>query len=413
MTTATRTNITLYPAQGRFVGTSAHEAAFVGGIGSGKSLGGCIRGLMASQGYIGKRKVLQAPNMGVITAPTYPMLRDATVRAFVQVAGDAIVQFNKSEGLATLANGSEVIFRSTEFPDRLRGPSISWWFGDEAAMYDRLVWDVMIGRLREFGERGYAWLATTPRGRNWVWQLFVQGLKPGRKIFKVSSAENIYLDPAVIQAWRDTYSGDFALQELEGEFIAFGGLIYPEFRREVHVTTQPPDTFVYTVVGVDWGFANPGVVLVLGVDGDGRAWLVEEHYQRQRRIEEWVTLGRQIWQTWKVKTFYCDPSAPDYIKAFRDALIPAEGANNTVNTGLQMVKNRLVVQGDGKPRLMVSRSAVHTIAEFESYQWADNRYGLRDEPVKANDHCLDALRYAVMGLDAGRKPIEVSVSRWA
>ena len=411
MTTAI--NITCHPKQGRFVGTSFHEAAFVGGIGSGKSIAGCIRALMASQGYIGNRKVLETPNLGVITAPTYPMLRDATARAFMDIAGDAVQTFNKNDGLMTLRNGSEIIWRTASDPDSLRGPSISWWFGDEAAMYARAVWDVMLGRLRQFGARGYAWLATTPRGRNWVWQTFVQDNQPGRKIFKATSADNIYLDPSIVAAWRAAYAGDFALQELEGEFIAFEGLIYPEFRREVHVVTGVPDYFPQVTAGVDWGFANPGVILVNGMDSDGRKWLVEEHYQRQRRIEEWVTAAQQARQTWNIRTFFCDPSEPDYIKAFRAAGLNAVQANNTVNTGLQIVKNRLVVQGDGKPRLFVRRDAVNTIAEFESYQWAENRYGMRDEPVKANDHALDALRYDCMGSDMARRTLEATTSRWA
>jgi len=47
-----------YPMQGRFVGSRAHEAGFVGGIGSGKTWAGCIRALSASQGIVGKRAVL-------------------------------------------------------------------------------------------------------------------------------------------------------------------------------------------------------------------------------------------------------------------------------------------------------------------------------------------------------------------
>ncbi len=400
-----------YPKQGRFVGTSAYEAAFVGGIGSGKSIAGCMRALLASQGMVGG-KAIQAPNLGVITAPTYPMLRDATQRTFFEVAGDLVKHVNKSEGLVTLRNGSEVLFRSTTDPDRLRGPSISWWFGDEAALSEGIVWKIMIGRLRQFGRRGYAWLATTPRGRNWVWKTFVQGIRAGRKIFKASSADNVYMDPEIVAAWRREYTGDFALQELEGEFIAFEGLIYPEFRREVHVTSQIPDTFAYTIAGVDWGFANPGVILVLGVDSDDRVWVVEEHYQRQRLVSDWAHVARQITDTWTPKRDYCDPSEPDNIKAMRDKGVPAVKANNTVNPGLQAVKNRLVVQADGKPRLFISRSAVNTIAEFESYQWAENRYGLRDEPLKTSDHAMDALRYAVMGIDHDQ-PITVSTSRYA
>lgn|SRR5574343_170106 len=406
-------SLSRYPMQGRFVGSRAREAAFVGGIGSGKTWAGCIRALSASQGIVGKRALMQTPNIGVITAPTYPMLRDATLRTFLDLSGPAVARFNRNEMTATMRNGSEVLFRTASEPDRLRGPSISWWFGDEAALCEYRTYEIMMGRLRQFGRLGYAWIATTPKGRNWVWQHFVQAEKMGRALYRATSADNVYLDQAVLDIWRQTYTGDFAAQELGGEFVAFEGLIYPEFRREFHVTVSPPAQFQYAVAGVDWGFANPGVILVFGVDGDGRMWQVAEHYQRQRRVEEWVTVAQQVRQTWGVRTFYCDPSEPDYIRQFREGGLPAEQANNAVNPGLQAVRDRLVVQGDGRARLMVGQSCVYTVAEFESYQWAEGRQGVRDQPVKANDHCMDALRYAVMGVDVERRPIEVKMARWA
>lgn len=415
MATTERTvtlSCTDYPKQGRFVGTSAYEAAFVGGIGSGKSIAGCMRAVRAALGMVGSKPV-QTPNLGVITAPTYKMLRDATLRTFLEVAGDLVKDFNKSEFMVTLHNGSEIIFRTTHEPDNLRGPSITWWFGDEAAMSDAITWKIMLGRLRQFGQRGFVWLATTPRGRNWVWQTFVRDERDGRKIFKASSADNVYMDPEIVKAWRLEYAGDFALQELEGEFISFQGLIYPEFSRDIHVVSTMPDIFSQVVAGVDWGFANPGVILIIGIDSDGGAWLVEEHYQRQRLVAEWANIAKQATNTWRPTRFYCDPSEPDNIKAFRDKLVPAVKAKNAVNTGLQAVKNRLVVQGNGKPRLHVNRAAVNTIAEFESYQWAENRHGMRDEPLKTNDHALDALRYALMGIDKGVTKREATATRFA
>ena len=59
-------------------------------------------------------------------------------------------------------------------PERLRGPNISWWHGDESALYEVSVWRIMIGRLRQYGRLGYAWLTTTPKGRNWIYQEFIQ-----------------------------------------------------------------------------------------------------------------------------------------------------------------------------------------------------------------------------------------------
>lgn len=394
--------INLHPKQGEFVGTAAHHAAFVGGIGSGKSVGGAVRALMASQGYIGKQRRLQTPNLGVVTAPTYTMLADASIRVFLDMAGDAVRRYYKSTNdlRALMVNGSEVLFRSTDNPDHLRGPSIAWWWGDEGAMYPPTVRKIMIGRLRQYGQLGYDWLTTTPRGRNWIWQTWVRdhANDPDYFIKQATSADNTFLDREIIAAWEQEYVGDFAAQELGGEFVAFSGLIYSEFDRRQHVTVQQPETWQYTVAGVDWGFANPGVIVVGAVDSDGRVHIVHEEYQRQRHIDEWATIAKQLKDTWNIRTFYCDPAEPDYIKKFKDAGCKAEQANNTVTTGIQTVKARLIRQADKRPRLMLHASCAHLIDEFEMYQWAENKHGLRDEPVKAHDHAMDALRYLCMGI---------------
>ena len=58
---------------------------------------------------------------GVVTAPTYTMLQDATLRTFFDIGGDLVTDYNKNEHRATMVNGSEVLFRSADNPDRLRG----------------------------------------------------------------------------------------------------------------------------------------------------------------------------------------------------------------------------------------------------------------------------------------------------
>ena len=65
------------------------------------------------------------------------------------------------------------------------------------------------------------------------------------------------------------------------------------------------------------------------------------------------------------------------------------------------MKNRLAVQGDGKPRLFFFRTLKNTLSEIYDYRWADggNEVNAREEPVKLNDHAMDALRYMVMALD--------------
>lgn len=394
-------NYNLYPKQGRFVGSQAHVLAFVAGIGSGKSLCGCLRGLMASYGYIGQRQIVPTPNLGIITAPTYQMLRDATLRTFKEAAGDLLADFNKTEMRATLTNGSEVLFRSTDNPEVLRGPSVTWAMMDEAALSSKLSFNILFGRLRQFGRFGHLWLTTTPKGRDWIYEMFVQHPAAGWKLFRMTTSENLSLAREIVEAWGEAYSGDFYQQELLGEFVAFAGLIYPEFSRDYHMRSQQPSEYKAFYAGVDWGFTNPGVILVAGEDYDGRLWLVHEEYQRQRHIDDWTLIAKDLHETYQLSALWCDPSKPDYIAQFRDAGLPAQKADNTVSTGLQAVRRRLTRRADGEPRLLMLPSIAATSKEMEQYSWrkgkGDDAY--LEEPVKANDHGADALRYLVMGVD--------------
>jgi phage terminase large subunit len=408
----------LHEAQAAFVHSEAHRLAFVAGISTGKSVAGALRGIRASLGMVGEGENvvhLPTPNLGMVTAPTYPMLRDSSVRTFLDLAEalvpsfDRVQHFNKSDMVARMPNGSEVLFRSVEHPDRLRGANLSWWWGDEAALYRSNVRQIMVGRLREGGRRGYEWLTTTPKGRNWVWQVYGKG-RAGYVLVRARTADNPFLARDVVEEWGQEYSGDFARQELGGEFIAWRGLVYSDFDEGVHVAIPSPEAqYKRVVAGVDWGFANPGVILVVGEDGDGRAHVLAERYERELRVEEWAGIAADLRGAYGVERFYCDPSEPDYIKTFREAGLKADGADNAVMAGIQTVKNALVRRPDGKPSLMVAPSAVNLLAEVASYQWQEGREGLRDAPVKAHDHAMDALRYAMMGLRVKKKSFSANV----
>lgn len=407
-----------YPQQQQFVMTEAHHAGFVAGIGSGKSWAGALRAWRAAHGWIGNQRI-PVPNLGMFTAPTEDMIRKASLRSFLEISeamGEPITHeaHNKNEKLIKLRNGSEIYYASTQHPERLRGPSISWWWGDEAAMYPADVRKIMIGRLRQHGRLGWDWITTTPRGRNWVWQTFIKEHPddPEYFIVKATSRENTFIDEAIVDAWALEYVGDFAAQELDAEFVAFEGLIYSEFDRARQVRSTMPQYPRY-VAGVDWGFANPGVIILCGVDSDGRMGVVQEIYERSRRIEEWVSMATQLRGMYRIERFYCDPANPDNIKALVAAGLPAEAADNTVQTGIQAVKARLVPRADGQPRLTITHDAINLIDEFESYQWAKNMHGLRDEPLKTHDHALDALRYAIMGIDHPKtRKLEAKTSSW-
>jgi len=353
--------------------------------------------------YAGAIKLLvqcgENPGLYGVISPTYPMLRDATLRSAREVLGRGLTGFNKAEMVATVQGGSEILFRSADNPERLRGPNLSGVWIDEAALCHRQTWDILIGRLRAGGKAGPCWITTTPKGRNWLWERRDQ-----MRIFKARTQDNWYLSPEFVASLERAYSGDFALQELGGEFVAFEGLIYGEYDRDVHTQRRKAAEFSRVVVGVDEGYTNPAVALVIGVDGDGRAHVLEEFYKRQVRQETFVTECVGIHERYTVERFYVDPSAAGLIGAMAHAGLPVMPANNAVTDGIQAVKARLAVQGDGLPRLTLDPACANTASEFESYVWAKTRDGQAlDKPVKDNDHSMDAIRYVSSALAQKRR----------
>jgi phage terminase large subunit-like protein len=185
---------------------------FVGGVGSGKTRAGCV-------------EILRQPakSVGMVVAPTYPMLRDATMRTFIELAqrGKVLQAFHKAEMQATLIDGKRVLFRSADDPDRLRGPNLGWFYLDEAALMDADVWPIMIGRLRELP--GRAWATSTPRGFNWMHEVFVNG-GVDYTVVRSATRDNTFLPDGFLRSLEQSYDTAWVAQELEGEFLDLGSI---------------------------------------------------------------------------------------------------------------------------------------------------------------------------------------------
>jgi len=377
--------IELYDTQYDFVTCDDRFTAFVAGIGSGKTFGGAVKGC----------SLAKPGTLGLVAAPTYPMLRDATLRAYEGILGDSM-ELHKGEMLGSLANGAEILFRSADNPDRLRGPNLHWAHLDEGALCAPGTWEVVIGRLRADGGAGPCFVTSTPKGRNWLYQHSGE-----MRIFRAHTRDNPYLSREFVESLEGAYTGKFAAQELAGEFVAFEGLVYDEFTRETHVCERE-GPWKRIIIGGDEGYTNPAVLLVIAEDNDGRLHVLSEFYQRRVLQADVVSACKALATEHKVESVQMDPSAAGLIADMRSAGIHVAPANNTVRDGLQAVKSRLATAKDGRIRLTFAPSCVYTIAELESYAWKETGGMMKDEPEKANDHAMDALRYGIMYCDRKR-----------
>lgn len=201
----------LSDVQDDFVHDEHRYALFLGGIGAGKSHAGAVKALFQEFG--------RGPSLGLVIAPTYPMLRDATWRTALELWEPLIEQVVRNEMRVVLRGGAEVLFRSADEPDRLRGPNASWCWIDEAAQCHPDTWPIAIGRLRQHGRAGRAWLTTTPRGMNWVYDVFVRRASDDTTVLRTATWANPFLDRAFVDSLTSQYEGEFARQELAAEFV--------------------------------------------------------------------------------------------------------------------------------------------------------------------------------------------------
>jgi phage terminase large subunit len=378
------------PKQQEFLNSPYKYTAFIGGIGSGKTFAGCVKAYIEGV-YKGRP--------GMIVAPTFPMLRDVTQTEFLNLLDTTGVTyvFNKAEN-KIFVNGTVILFRSAEKPERLRGPNLSWVYLDEAALMRGKIWEIVIGRLRVGVPKG--WVTTTPAGFNWVYRYFGESADDNYKMYQSATRENIYLPEDYIRDLEAAYTGEFARQELDGEFTLFEGLVYSEFSLSRHVTDFVVPEGWTLVRAIDWGYTNPFVCLFGAVDEDGRLYIYDEHYESKRLIKHHAEKIKQREGnfSWTV----ADHDAQDNAE-LRKYGIPTINAKKDVIEGIQKVKARLVTQGDGRPRLFIHPRCENLIKEMQAYRWAESKDGVneKEEPVKEFDHAMDALRYMVMKLDRG------------
>ena len=188
-----------------------------------------------------KLAVINAGLIGVVLAPTYPVLRDSTQRGFFDMLERNEIPYDhqKSENIVTLTEpGSEILFRSANEFERLRGTNIAWFAFDELTYCEKEAWMRMMGRLRHPLAKKLAGIAAwTPKGFDWVYDLFI-GPNKGEDYDAILATprENLHLPADFYDTLARSYDTQFAKQELEGEYLnIFAGRCYHAFDRATHL----------------------------------------------------------------------------------------------------------------------------------------------------------------------------------
>ncbi len=228
------------PSQKAFHSSRARFKGFSGPIGSGKSQALCHEAIRMSY--------LNPGRLGLVGAPTYPMLRDATQAALFELLETNKIPFdhNKAENLTTMRdNRSRVIFRSMDEYERLRGTNLAWFGMDELTYTQEAAWLRLEGRLRDpKAKRLCGFAVWTPKGFDWVHRRFISDKVAGYSAILAKPFENRHLlsqVPDFYERLKGSYDEKFYQQEVLGSYLSLtGGKVYWNFSRKDHVGPIEP-----------------------------------------------------------------------------------------------------------------------------------------------------------------------------
>ena len=159
--------------------------------------------------------------------------------------------------------------RSADKPDSLRGVSMDFLVMDECAMIDQVMW-TEVCRPALSDKRGSALFITTPKGMNWIYDLYEGAAHLddwGRYQFTTLDGGNVPEDE--IEAAKRELDEKSFRQEYMATFETYSGLIYYNWSAERNIIASPPpiDPRQILHVGMDFN-VDPLVASIATVSSD-------------------------------------------------------------------------------------------------------------------------------------------------
>lgn len=283
--------------------------------------------------------------VGYWVAPTYGLTRKGmreTIRFLRHGWKHLVASVNRSEKRIEFTNGAFLEFHTADNPDSLVGEGLDWLVVDEAALIgDEEVWT---GRLRPAlaDKQGRALFISSPRGKNWLYELFRRGEQKveGWGCANIPTAKAGFVaESELLDIKRDTPERVWQ-QEYEARFLDDGGDVF----RKVDAAAAPnAKADGYVVLGVDLAKTRDWTVI----------WALNE-------LGEWVAFDRFQDLDWAVQK-------PRIVSAYRAlgahrALLDTTGMHVGGDAVLDdLRRDGLIVEGvnlDGSTKRAVIENAM-------------------------------------------------------
>lgn len=276
----------------------------------------------------------------------------------------------------TFPNGSYIELFGLEDEGKARGPGRDILFVNEANLISKTLFDQLAMRTT-----GQIFLDWNPADFNsWVYGV---ADNPKNKRIHSTYLDNIHNLTQPQVDYIESYKGlpdDFMWKVYGlGERGAAKELIYTNWK---YYDEEPQGGDVF--YGLDFGYTNPAAMVKI------------RHYEGANYVEELLYLSGltnpELLERIKsldtgYAPIYADCAEPKTIEELYKAGLNVHPSDKDVWAGIVAVKSY---------PLFVRTGSMNLIKELQGYKWKkDKNDNILEEPVKANDHALDAMRYAI------------------
>ena len=307
--------------------------------------------------------------------------------------------------------------RDERSQDLVQGITLAGVFLDEVALMPESFVEQTLARCSISGAK--FWFNCNPSSpAHWFYVEHVLNYKRLKYLrIHFNLEDNLSLTEDVIKRYKTMFKGIFYRRYILGEWAAADGVIYDCFDVDKNTyTEQSRDTVVpiyirendasnsgLAIYGCDYGVYNPCVFLEgykFRKTGDKIPYyyIDKEYYydgrksMKQKTDEEYANDFVSFVDQKQMKYVIVDPSASSFILSLRRKGMPVMKAKNDVEDGIKLVYSlmatgHILINKDKCPKL---------IQELGLYIWNEKKSEQgKEEVVKQNDHCCDALRYLI------------------
>lgn len=230
---------TLLKAQREFL-EIPHEysidvAVYQGGFGSGKTFAGSLLGILLCLKFEGIR--------GLVGAQTYTLVRDTTLESYFEhldnmgfVEGKDYTFSSSIQSLA-FKNGSEILFRPLDEPNRLKSLNLGFVEIEEMSDVPHSTFKMLLGRMRQKPKSSWKDFTyrifghTNPEvQKGWIYKTFIEDPLPNYRLISAPTTQNIYLPEGFCDELKKLYDEQYyKIFVLAENGIYNNGLVIKDF----------------------------------------------------------------------------------------------------------------------------------------------------------------------------------------